>query len=97
MHDAGLGIDGELRKKYEIPNEVKGVLITEVNPNGSAAEKNLEAGDVIVEVNQDAVTTAGDVAVKIDEAVKAGKDSVLLLVNRSGDRRFVVVSVKQNG
>lgn len=91
------GIDGELRKKYEIPDEVKGVLITEVNPNGSAAEKNLEAGDVIVEVNQDAVTTAGDVAVKISEAVKAGKDSVLLLVNRSGDRRFVVVSVKQNG
>ncbi len=91
------GIDDALRKQYEIPGDVKGVLITKVDPNGNAAEKKLQVGDVIVEVNQDAVSSAGDIAGKIAQAVQAGKDSVLLLVNRAGDRRFVVVSVKSAG
>jgi len=88
------GLDDALRQKYEIPAEVNGVLITKVDPDGNAAEKQLQEGDVIVEVNQDAVASPDDVAAKIAAAVDAGKESVLLLVNRSGERRFVVVSVK---
>lgn len=87
------GLDEELRKKYDIPEEINGVLITKVDPDGNAADKQLKTGDIIVEVNQDPVATPGDVAAKIAAAVDAGKESVLLLVNRGGDRRFVVVSV----
>ena len=69
------------------------MVITKVDPDGNAADKQLKTGDIIVEVNQDPVATPGDVAAKIAAAVDAGKESVLLLVNRGGDRRFVVVSV----
>lgn len=100
VDELGVGLaslDDELRLKYEIPAEIDGVLITSVAPNGNAAEKQLREGDVIVEVNQDPVSTPGNIAAKIATAVEAGKDSVLLLVNSRGDRRFVVVSVKSSG
>ena len=88
------GLDDAVRQQYEIPEGVKGVVITKVDPDGNAAEKQLRPGDVIVEVNQDSVASAGDVAAKVASAVGSGKESVLLLVNRGGERRFVVVSVK---
>ncbi len=89
-----VGLDDALRQKYQIPEDVQGVLITEVEPNGNAAEKQLQPGDVIVEVDQDPVSSPGDIAKQVATAVDEGKESVLLLINRAGDRRFVVVSVK---
>jgi serine protease Do len=86
-------LDDTLRRQFGIDDSIEGVVITELDPDGAAAEKRLEAGDVILEVNQDAVADPGDVASRIAEAVSAGRNSVLLLVNRQGDRRFVVVPV----
>ena len=45
----------DLRTKYKIKDSVKGVIITGVDGNSDAAEKRLSAGDVIVEVAQEAV------------------------------------------
>ena len=42
----------ELRKKYKIKDGVKGVVITGVDANSAAAEKRLNAGDVIVKVQR---------------------------------------------
>jgi serine protease Do len=88
-------INDSLRQRFEIPEDISGVVITELDPDGSAAQKGLQAGDVILEINQDPVATPGDVATMISDAVQAGRTSVLLLVNRNGDRRFIVVPVKQ--
>ena len=49
----------DLRTKYKIKDSVKGVIVTGVDGNSDAAEKRLSAGDVIVEVAQEAVTNAG--------------------------------------
>ncbi len=46
----------DLRGKYKIKDSVKGVVITGVDNASDAAEKRLSAGDVIVEVAQEAVT-----------------------------------------
>jgi serine protease Do len=60
-----------------------------------AAEKRLSAGDVIVEVAQEAVTNAADVKKRVDQLKKDGKKSVLLLVaNAEGELRFVALSVQ---
>src|SRR4029450_9253835 len=48
----------DLRTKYKIKDSVKGVIVTGVDNNSDAAEKRLSAGDVIVEVAQEAVTNA---------------------------------------
>jgi serine protease Do len=85
----------DLRGKYKIKDSVKGVLITGVDGASDAADKRLSAGDVIVEVAQEAVTNAADVKKRIDQLKKDGKKSVLLLVsNGDGELRFVALSVQ---
>src|SRR3979411_700413 len=85
----------DLRGKYKIKDSVKGVIITNVDGNSDAAEKRLSAGEVIVEVAQEAVSNAADVNNTIDAGTKAGKKSILLLVaNADGELRFVALSVQ---
>lgn len=89
------GLSKDLRTKYKIKDNVKGVVVVSVDGDSDAAEKRLSAGDVIVEVAQEAVTNAGDVKKRIDQLKKDGKKSVLLLVsNGNGELRFVALAVK---
>ena len=50
-------VTDQLREKYGLSDQVKGVVVTKVAPNSPAAEKQLQAGDVILEVDQKPVTT----------------------------------------
>jgi len=85
----------DLRTKYKIKDSVKGVIITGVDGSSDAADKRLSAGDVIVEVAQEAVSNAADVKKRVEQVKKDGKKSVLLLVaNSEGDLRFVALSVQ---
>lgn len=85
----------DLRTKYKIKESVKGVIVTGVDGASDAAEKRLSAGDVIVEVAQEAVTNAADIKKRVDQLKKDGKKSVLLLVsNGDGELRFVALSVQ---
>lgn len=85
----------ESRARFKIKDSVKGVLITDVDGGSDAAEKRLSAGDVIVEVARDAVSSAADVKKRVDQLKKEGKKSVLLLIsNAEGELRFVAVSLQ---
>jgi len=85
----------DLRTRYKIKDSVKGVLITGVDGASDAADKHLSAGDVIVEVAQESVSSAADIKKRIDQLKKDGKKSVLLLVsNGDGELRFVALSVQ---
>jgi len=85
----------DLRTKYKIKESVKGVIITGVDGTSDAAEKRLSAGDVIVEVAQEAVSNAADIKKRVDQLKKDGKKSILLLVaNGEGELRFVALSVQ---
>src|SRR6184192_1687750 len=85
----------DLRTKYKIKDSVKGVIVTGVDGNSDAAEKRLSAGDVIVEVAQEAVANAADIKKRVDQLKKDGKKSVLLLVsNADGEVRFVALNVQ---
>jgi serine protease Do len=85
----------DLRTRYKIKDSVKGVIITGVDGASDAADKRLSAGDVIVEVAQEAVANAADIKKRVDQLKKDGKKSVLLLVaNGDGELRFVALSVQ---
>jgi serine protease Do len=85
----------DLRGKYKIKDSVKGVLVTGVDPASDAADKRLSAGDVIVEVAQEAVNSAADITKRVDQLKKDGKKSVLVLVaNADGELRFVALSLQ---
>jgi serine protease Do len=83
-----------LKEQFKLADTVKGVVVTEVDPASAAAEKRIQAGDVIVEVAQEAITTPADVAAKVEALKKDGRKSALfLLSNASGEVRFVAVRI----
>ena len=51
-------------------------------------------GDVIVEAGQQKVLSISDLQDRLSEAKAAGRKSILLLVRREGDPRFVALSVE---
>lgn len=95
-----LGLDlanltADLRKKHNIKDKVKGVLITAVEPNSAAAEKRLMPGMVIAEVQQQPVSTAAELQQRIEKLKKDGKKAVVLLVvSPDGDPSFVALGLQ---
>jgi serine protease Do len=86
-------ISPRLREKYELPDDAEGVVITAIDDSGPAGEKDLRAGDVIVEVNQQAVSTPEDVSDMVREAKDKGRNKVLMLIDREGALRFIAVDI----
>jgi serine protease Do len=89
------GLTDEARKGFKIKDSVKGVVVTSVDPGSPAAERGLRPGDVIEEVNHQAVETPGEVAKALDAASKGGgkKPALLLVSNGEGVARFVALPV----
>ena len=81
----------QLREKYGLSDQVKGVVVTKVAPNSPAAEKQLQAGDVILEVDQKPVASPQEVGDIVTKLQQAKKRSVLLFVERQGDPRFAAL------
>jgi serine protease Do len=83
------------RKQYEVPNDIQGVLVTKIDAKGEAAMKGLSVGDVIVEINQEPAETPTKASEIVAKTEKSGKSSVLLLLNRAGDVRFVALKLEK--
>jgi serine protease Do len=89
------GMSDELRRRFSLKDDLKGVVITRVDPNSAASDKRIQAGEVIVEVNQEPVSNPADVTKKIDDLKAQGRKSALLLVaNAQGEVRFVALSIE---
>ena len=71
----------------------EGVVVTNVDPDGIAAEQGFEAGDVIVQASGKKVGNAGELRAAIEAAQKAGKHTVLLRVKSSEGAKFVALPV----
>jgi len=93
----GVGVqdlDADARRQMKVPENVTGAVITEVAPGSAAERAGLRAGDVIVEINREPVSSAED-AVNL---TTNPKDPVTLLrVWRDGSTRFVVVDETERG
>lgn len=88
-------LDEGIRQNYAVPQNVDGVAIVRVDPVSEAAQKGLFEGDVIVEVNQQPVAQPEKLQELVESAVASGKTSILLLVNREGDVRFLALKLDQ--
>jgi serine protease Do len=89
LNGVGVGdLSREARQQNKIPATVKGVLVTEVEQDSKSWEAGLRPGDVILEINKEAVRSA-------DEAVKLTEDpkdkTTLLKVWSRGGVKFLVV------
>ncbi|HYD31873.1 MAG TPA: DegQ family serine endoprotease [Azospirillaceae bacterium] len=86
-------VDPASRQRFGITDDVTGVVVTGIDRKDG--EVPLKPGDVIVAVNNEQVSTPAEMRAKVAEAEKAGRKSVLLLVNRNGDQRFVALNITQ--
>ena len=71
----------------------KGVVVTDVDPKGSAAEHGFQSGDVIVDVGGKAVGDASDVRQALSEAKSQGKHAVLMRVKTADTMKFVALPI----
>ena len=93
-------VSKELAERFDLEEDVAGLVVTSVDSESNASEKGLQPGDVIVEINQEKVTSIGDVTKQVEKANEAGRRSVLLLVKfRQGEDplRFVPLRLKKKG
>ncbi len=85
----------DLRSNHGLGPNVKGVVVVDVDPASPAAQRQIKAGDVIVEVAQEAVTSIDDISKGIERVRTAGRNAVLLRVeDGKGDMRFVAVPIE---
>ncbi len=83
----------ELREELAADANMAGLAVMEVDEASEAYEKGLRAGDIITEAGQQKVTNIADLEKRVEAAKDAGRKSLLLLVRRAGDPRFVALSL----
>jgi len=97
---AGLGLkvaplNQDLRDKFQLNGDQKGVVITDVAPNTAAADRGLKPGDLIMEVQQSAVSSPADIQKQVEAARKADRKFVLLFIQREGGTQYVPLSLSK--
>ena len=71
----------------------EGVVVTDVSPDGPAAERGFKTGDVILDVGGKKVGNPGDVRQALADARSQGKRTVLMRVKSGDATRFVALPV----
>lgn len=86
-------LNDDLRGQLGLDADTSGVLVMSVDESSQAFEKGLRAGDLIVEAGQQKIASLAELSRRLDQAREAGRNSILLLVRRSGEPRFVALSL----
>jgi serine protease Do len=86
-------ITDRARDKYDIPDDIKGLVVLDVDEDTDAGQKGLRRGDVIDEIQQTAVATPAEAATALQAAKKAGLKTVLLRVVSGQNVHFLGVKL----
>ncbi|SMX27850.1 putative periplasmic serine endoprotease DegP-like precursor [Pelagimonas phthalicica] len=85
----------EIRGELGLDEKATGLAVVAVDETSTAFEKGLRAGDLITEAGQNPVADLDSLKERIDAAKEAGRKSILLLVRRGGDPRFVALGLTE--
>ena len=88
-------LNDELRGQLDLSDSAEGLVVLDVDTLSEAYEKGMRAGDVITEAGQQKLRVISDMEDRIAEAAEAGRKSLLLLVRRAGEPRFVALSIDE--
>ena len=84
----------DAKKKLGLSADAAGLLVVKVDVASEAYGKGLREGDLITEAGQQKVVRLKDLEDRVSEAKSAGRKSLLLLIRRGGDPRFVALAVE---
>ncbi len=82
-------LDDEARQRFELSDDLNGVLVVGVERGSLAARNGLRRGDVITSVNNRRVSTPDDVIEGITKAKSSGREKIVVLIQRSNGSRFI--------
>jgi serine protease Do len=88
---AGLGL--EVAPASQVRRGSEGLVVTDVDPDGAAAQKGVRSGDVIVEAGGQSVNDRGALVAAIAAARKEGRKSVLLRIRSVEGVRFAALPI----
>lgn len=83
----------EMAQDMNLGRNASGLLVKAIDEASEAWDKGLRAGDLITEAGQEKLTALGDLETRITEAREAGRRSILLLIRRAGEPRFVALGL----
>jgi len=83
-----------MREQMALPSGTTGLVVQAVEAGSDAEAKGIRAGDVITEAGQAPVTTLAEFRERVQEARDAGRRTLLLMVRRGDDPRFVALSLE---
>lgn len=86
-------LSDQMRAELNVAGDVQGLAVLSVDETSEAWEKGLRAGDVITEAGQQKVASIAELEARVAEAEEAGRKSLLLLVRRAGEPRFVALNL----
>jgi serine protease Do len=89
-------ITPELRRDLELAEDVKGVVVIDVDDDTPAAQRGIHPGDVISAVGKEPVALPEQIVEKAEQAKKAGRKSILLRIERDGSGQFLAVPLDKN-
>jgi serine protease Do len=84
----------ELAESFGLPDDAEGLVVAEVDPASEAYDKGLREGDLIAEAGQQPIASIEEFETQMEEARDAGRKSLLLLIRRNGEPRFVALSLE---
>ena len=85
----------EMRSELGVEADMEGLAVKAVDETSEAFEKGLRVGDIVTEAGQQKVTSIAELEERVKAAQDAGRKSLLLLVRRAGDPRFVALSLEE--
>jgi Do/DeqQ family serine protease len=91
----GIGVEpltADAARELGLPAATRGLVVAQVDETGPAADAGLERGDVIVQANRQAVTSAAELKTAVE---RTGSRPALLLVNRGGTNLYLTVTPRQ--
>ncbi len=89
-------ITSELRKKYKIAKDSKGIIITNIKRNSEAAQRGLRKGDLIMRVQLSDINSVEELKKEIKKRKENKGKQILLFIQRDNNRFFQALAVEED-
>ena len=88
-------IDRALREQYALDEATTGMVVTDVEPNSQAAIKGIQAGDLVLRINQITLSALDDLYDAIEQAQEKGRRNVMLYIQSEDSTRFIALPIDE--
>jgi serine protease Do len=99
--EGGLGLnlaplDKNTRQQLGLTGSTSGAVVAGVKPDSPAEQHGIQAGDLIVRIDNTVVGNPGDAAEAVRKATKAGKKAVLVTISRDGNTALIPIPLAKS-